>query len=281
MKNLFIMKKIFIISCVCFCAFTSMAPGNSALGAGDRKFSSLLPSVSNEVPAVGKWIDSVYSTIHLDSFGLNKDIFFYACKGYEYFLNENKLLNTSLLTICDYSQSSSSKRLYVIDLTEGKLLFNTYVSHGKKSGDEYATSFSNRSDSHKSSLGFMITGETYKGKKGYSMYLDGMETGINNNVRLRNVVMHGSNYVNAKRADEGNAIGRSFGCPAVSYAEHKKIINTIKNGSCFFVYADDKLYTSSSKILSAHFDWPIIAQANLVAGATENNSSYATQSFNQ
>jgi len=240
-----------------------MAPTNSVYGSGDKKFSSLLPSIANESPVVARWIDSVYSIIHLDSVGLKKDIFYFACKGYEYLLNENKLQNPSLLTICDYSQGSGSKRLYVIDLTEGKLLFNTYVSHGKKSGNEYATSFSNRVDSHKSSLGFMITGETYRGTKGYSMHLDGMEPGINDNVRLRDIVMHGSNYVNAKRADEGSAMGRSFGCPAVSYAEHKKIIDTIKDGSCFFVYAEDKLYASLSKILSAHFDWPLIAQANL------------------
>jgi len=253
-----------------------MAPVNSAVGSVDKKFSSLLPSIANEVPAVGKWIDSVYSTIHLDSFGLNKNIFYYACKGYEYLLNENKLQNSSLLTICDYSQSSSSRRLYVIDLKAGKLLFNTYVSHGKKSGNEYATNFSNRLDSHKSSLGFMVTGETYHGKKGYSMHLDGMETGINDNVRLRDIVMHGSNYVNAKRADEGNAMGRSYGCPAVSYSEHRKIIDEIKNGSCFFIYADNKLYASSSKILNSHFDWPLAMQENPVAGITDNQNSFSS-----
>jgi hypothetical protein len=234
--------------------------------------------MANEAPVVGKWIDSVYSAIHLDSFGLTKDVFFYAYKGYEYLLNENRLQNTSLLTVCDYSQSSGRKRLYVIDVKEGKLLFNTYVSHGKRSGNEYATSFSNHLDSHKSSLGFMITGGTYRGTKGYSMYLDGMETGINDNVRLRNIVMHGSNYVNAKRADEGNGMGRSYGCPAVSYGEYKKIINVIKNGSCFFVYADDKLYASSSKILNAHFDWPLARQATPVADpSTENNFSTAAE----
>ncbi len=252
-----VMKKIFFICCVCFCAFTSMAPANSTLGSDDKKFSSLLPSITNEVPTVGRWIDSAYSAIHLDSFGLKKDIFYYACKGYEYLLSKNKLQNTSVITICDYSQSSSSKRLYVIDLNEGRLLFNTYVSHGKKSGNEYATSFSNRMDSHKSSVGFVVTGETYRGKKGYSMHLDGMEPGVNDNVRSRDIVMHGSNYVNAQRADEGNAMGRSFGCPAVSYAEHRKIIDKIKDGSCFFIYAEDKLYASSSKILNAHFDWPL------------------------
>ncbi len=270
------MKKIFFACSVCFCAFTSMAPENSALGSDDKKFSSLLPSIANETPAVGRWIDSVYSAIHLDSFGLKKDIFFYACKGYEYLLSQNKLQNTSLITICDYSQNSSSKRLYIIDLNESKLLFNTYVSHGKKSGHEYATSFSNRLDSHKSSLGFMVTGETYKGAKGYSMHLDGEEPGINDKVRLRDIVMHGSKYVNAKRADEGTLMGRSFGCPAVSYAEHKKIIDKIKNGSCFFIYGEDKLYTLSSKILNAHFDWPLPMPEAAIANVPDGQSSFSS-----
>ena len=247
-----------------------MSPKINAFGSGDKKFMSLLPSIKNEAPVVAKWIDSMYDAIHLDSFGLKKDVFYYACKGYEYFLSKNKLEKPSILTICDYSQSSSSKRLYVIDLNDGQLLFNTYVSHGKNSGGEYATSFSNSMNSHKSSLGFMITGDTYKGGNGYSMRLDGMEPGINDNVRDRDIVMHGSKYVNAKRADEGTTMGRSFGCPAVSYAEHKKIIDAIKDGSCFFIYADYKLYASASKILNANFEWPIAMQQTLPVGNTIN-----------
>jgi len=247
-----------------------MSPKINAFGSGDKKFTSLLPSIKNEAPVVAKWIDSMYDAIHLDSFGLKKDIFYYACKGYEYLLSKNKLEKPSILTICDYSQSSSSKRLYVIDLNDGQLLFNTYVSHGKNSGGEYATSFSNSMNSHKSSLGFMITGDTYKGGNGYSMRLDGMEPGINDNVRDRDIVMHGSKYVNAKRADEGTTMGRSFGCPAVSYAEHKKIIDAIKDGSCFFIYADYKLYASASKILNANFEWPIAMQQTLPVGNTIN-----------
>lgn len=262
------MKKILIVCSICFCAFTSMSPKTSAFNSGDKKFASLLPSIENEAPVVVKWIDSVYDAIHLDSFGLKKNIFYYACKGYEFLLSQNKLEKPSVLTICDYSQSSDSKRLYVIDLDEGKLLFNTYVSHGKNSGHEYATSFSNRMDSHKSSLGFMITGDTYRGHKGYSMRLTGVEPGINDNVLARNIVMHGSNYVSAERADEGSSMGRSFGCPAVSYAEHKKIIDVIKGGSCFFIYADYQLYVSSSKILNANFDWPIAIQTSPFASST-------------
>jgi hypothetical protein len=238
-----------------------MTPTNNGNESGDKKFASLLPSMSGESPTVVKWIDSVYDIIHLDSFGLKKEVFFYACKGYEYLLSQNKLDNTSVLTICDYSQSSTDKRLYVIDLAEGKLLFNTYVSHGKNSGAEYATSFSNRTNSHKSSLGFMVTAETYNGGRGYSMHLDGMEAGINDKVRTRNIVMHGSHYVGADRADEGESMGRSFGCPAVSYAESRQIIDKIKGGSCFFIYAEDKFYASGSKILNAHFEWPLALNA--------------------
>jgi hypothetical protein len=247
-----------------------MTPADKKFGSGDKKISSLLPSISNEAPVVGQWIDSVYEFIHLDSFGLKKEIFYYACKGYQYLLSQNKLQKKSLITICDYSQSSASKRLYVIDLDGGKLLFNTYVSHGKNSGSEYATNFSNRKDSHKSSLGFMVTGETYNGGKGYSMHLDGMERGINDKVRSRSIVMHGSYYVNGERADEGTMMGRSFGCPAISYEVHRQIIDAIKDGSCFFIYADSKLYTTTSKILKARFEWQL--QMPVASANTDENS---------
>jgi len=236
---------------------------------GDKKFASLLPSVSDEGSGVSQWIDSVYGNMQLDSLGLQKSVFFYACKGYQYLLSQHRLNNSALLTICDYTQSSTNKRLYVIDMVKGEVLYNTYVSHGKNSGSEFATSFSNKSESHKISLGFMITGNTYRGKAGYSMCFEGLEKGINNNVKSRAIVMHGSDYVNEKRADEGAFMGRSYGCPAVPYNEHKKIIDAIKGGSCFFAYANDKWYASSSKILQAKFAWPAIAlQQQSFAGNT-------------
>lgn len=271
------MKKALFISLVCFSTLTSMAPDMNAANGDDKKFPSLLPSASDESPVVSKWIDSVYTTMNLDSVGLKRNVFFYACKGYEYLLSKNKLQKTSLLTICDYSQSSTSKRLYVIDLEKGEILFNTYVSHGKNSGSEYATSFSNRAETHKSSLGFMITGETYSGKNGYSMHFDGMEPGINDKVRTRDIVMHGSKYVNAQRADEGESMGRSFGCPAVSYAIHQKIIDQIKEGSCFFVYAEDKWYSASSRIINARFNWPLAATQTIATNIPSANNSVVIQ----
>jgi hypothetical protein len=248
-------------------------------GDDKKNMPSLLPS--DDLPLVNKWIDSMYQTMHLDSVGLDRKVFFYAVKGYEYLLSKNKLQKKDILSICDYSQSSGNKRLYVLDLINGVIIYNTYVSHGKNSGSEFASSFSNRNNSHKSSLGFMVTGETYRGKAGYSLHLDGMEKGFNSNVRARNIVLHGSRYVNGERVDEGTMMGRSFGCPAVPYAEHKDIIETIKDGSCFFVYSPDAFYAMTSQILNAKFEWPLAKQistpviatvaAPVVPSATQNS----------
>jgi len=261
----------------CLCALTSINPANAAKFPDGKKFPSLLAS---DVPAsVQGWIDSMYDKMHLDSFGLKKEVFFYACKGYEYLLSQNKLQRPEVLTICDYSQLSNNKRLYVIDMTEGTLMYNTYVSHGKNSGKDSATSFSNRNNSHKSSLGFMVTGETYKGRSGYSMHFDGMEAGINDHVRMRNIVLHGSFYVNEYRADAGAMMGRSYGCPAVPYGEHEEIIDHITGGSCFFIYSPDYTYLKSSRILNAHFDWPVtmLSASTAMPGSTASNSSRGVQ----
>ncbi len=267
------MKKLMVLCIACLCVATSISarPMRAKFTDG-KKFRSLLSS--DESSMVMGWVDSMYNKMHLDSFGLQHDVFYYACKGYQYLLSQNKLQRPDILTICDYSQLSNSKRLYVIDMVNGQILFNTYVSHGKNSGKEYASSFSNSNNSHKSSLGFMVTGETYRGRAGYSMHFDGMETGINDHVRARNIVLHGSFYVNGYRADEGK-IGRSFGCPAVPFGEHEEIIDNIKDGSCFFIYSPDYLYTRASRILNAHFDWPVMSLLQTQTTAAPGNSNFA------
>ncbi|HEY2726149.1 MAG TPA: murein L,D-transpeptidase catalytic domain family protein [Parafilimonas sp.] len=262
------MKKIVTASVVCFIAFislTSMIAGKTKNAATISNKSVSTSSVTNNSALVNYWIDSLYSIMNLSETGLSRDVFFTAYKGYEYMLSQNEVLKPGLLTICDYSQVSSKKRLYVLDLNAAKILFNTYVAHGHNSGNDYATSFSNSDDSHKSSLGFMRTAETYFGDNGYSMRLDGMENGFNNNVRARAIVMHGSNYVNAERASNGTMMGRSFGCPAVPAAEVKDIIDHIKGGSCFFNYYPDKNYTRASKIINADFVWPITQSAQIAS----------------
>ena len=257
------MKIILILCGLYVCTFGSDAGAkNNNNLPDDKKFPSLFSS--GESVAANKLVDSLYKKIHLDSFGLQRTVFFNAYKGYEYLLSKNMLEKKEILTICDYSQPSSSKRLYVIDLARGELLFNTYVSHGRNSGDDLASSFSNLNKSHKSSLGFMVTAETYRGKAGYSLRFDGVEPGINDNVRMRDIVMHGSRYVTGKRVDKGQMMGRSFGCPAVPYKEHKTIIDEIKNGSCFFAYYPDDWYQHNSQVLNAHFSWPALAPAGMI-----------------
>jgi len=223
----------------------------------DKDFPSLLPNKPVGQTVAFKYVDSVYNRIQLNDVGLKKDVFFKAFKGYEYLQSKGMLDKENLLTIVDYSQSSSQKRLYVIDLKAGKVLFNTYVSHGKRSGGEFATDFSNVVDSHKSSLGFIVTGKSYRGGSGYSLHLKGVEPGINDNIFKRYIVMHGSHYVNARRADE-NETGRSFGCPAVPYGQQYAIINKIKEGSCVFIWAPDNHYQVTSRILNAAFQWPAL-----------------------
>lgn len=203
-------------------------------------------------------VDSLYSNLQLEEAGLSKQAFFNAYKGYQYLISENKIANKNLLTICDYSQPSSNKRLYVIDLKNNAILYQTYVAHGHNSGADVASSFSNVNSSNKSSEGFLVTAETYIGHNGYSMRFDGMEKGINDNIRARDVVMHGSVYVCAERAKNGTMMGRSWGCPAVSSAESEEIINTIKNGTCFYIFSPDSFYAHQSSVLNANFVWPCL-----------------------
>ena len=218
-----------------------------------KNFPSLLTS-SAESPALKRMSDSLYNLIGLNNYGLEREVFYAAIKGYEYLENQGAIRKKNVLTICDYSQSSNNKRLYVIDVTEARLLFNTYVSHGKNSGGEFATSFSNLRESNKSSLGFLLTAETYNGKAGYSMRFDGMEAGINDHVRARDIVLHGSNFVNSRVVEERGKIGNSLGCPAIPIAQRKQIIDVIKGGSCFFINHPDSWYARTSAIINSRFD---------------------------
>ncbi len=124
------------------------------------------------------------------------------------------------------------------------------VAHGKNSGNNYATSFSNDYGSFKSSLGFFITENTYNGKNGYSLVLNGLEKGINDRAKERAVVVHGADYSNPSVIRSSGRLGRSLGCPAVPQACTRKIINTIKNGTILFIYAEDEGYAAKSSVLS-------------------------------
>ncbi len=192
---------------------------------------------------------SAYDSLHLDLSGLTRQAYDFALKGVEKLKKLGKLTNTSIVTIVDFSQPSYQKRLYVVDLSNYRVLFNTWVAHGRNSGREWAQSFSNTMSSYKSSPGFYVTGETYIGGNGYSLKLNGMEKGINDRANERAIVLHGADYVSQDFIRHMGYIGRSFGCPAVSLREAYPIINTIKNGTCLFIYHPGKSYTQHSPIL--------------------------------
>ncbi|MGG9964271.1 murein L,D-transpeptidase catalytic domain family protein [Ferruginibacter sp. SUN106] len=209
----------------------------------DKPFSIAKPAVT---PAA-----DYYAAWNLNAAGISQEAFSEAMKGYTY-LQEKKLLNnTNVLTIVDYSKPSSQKRLFVLDMTEGKILFNTLVAHGRNSGLEYATNFSNAEESHKTSLGFFITMNTYTGNNGYSLKLQGCEKGINDKALERAIVVHGAEYADENFLHNNGYLGRSYGCPAVPEKLSKKIIDTIKNGSCMFLYHPTKKYSTASKILNS------------------------------
>jgi hypothetical protein len=158
-----------------------------------------------------------------------------AFEGFENLNSQNKLEN-SILTIIDFSLSSNTKRLWVIDMNSNEVLFHTLVAHGMNSGQEFATNFSNKSQSYKSSLGFYLTAEIYIGKHGSSLKLDGIEKGINDNARERAIVIHGADYVSEAFAENNGRLGRSQGCPALPSNLTSKIITKIKNKSVLFIY---------------------------------------------
>ena len=192
----------------------------------------------------------IYDSLKLETFGLARKAFEYAWLGYQTLLEKGTLKNTDIISICDFSQSSCKKRLYIIDVAEMKVLLNTYVAHGRKSGGEFARYFSNLPKSHKSSLGFYVTESTYYGEHGLSLKIRGLEKGINDRADARNIVIHGSDYVGDRFLEENPFNGRSYGCPAIPALETSKIINTIKDGSCLFIYHPTKLYLAKSKILN-------------------------------
>lgn len=192
---------------------------------------------------------SLFDSLKLGRLGLGRRAFDYAMLGYTVLKVKKKLSNDNILSIIDFSLPSGKKRLFVLDVENYKLLFVTYVAHGKKSGLDKALYFSNEPESNKSSVGFYTTLGTYSGTHGYSMRLEGQEIGYNNNAKERDIVMHSANYVDETIVKSQGYIGRSLGCPAVSPEIYKQVINKIKNGTCLFVYGNDNSYIINSKFL--------------------------------
>ena len=154
------------------------------------------------------------------------------------------------LAIIDFSMPSSHERLWIFDLSKGDLMLRDLVAHGKNSGNVESTTFSNIEGSHQSSLGLFLGSESYYGKHGYSLRLDGLEPGINDQARQRAIVIHGADYVNESWVSKYGRIGRSHGCPAVDNHVIEQVVDNLKGGQFVFKYYPDQRWLNSSEYLN-------------------------------
>ncbi len=190
------------------------------------------------------YVLTVYNEANLKHTNLDYTVFRKALVGYYNLLVKPAQPVKPIISVIDFSKSSRQKRLWVIDLKNKKLLFNTLVAHGRGTGSEYARFFSNEPNSFKSSLGFYLTSHTYYGKHGLSLKLNGLDKNFNTNANARAVVLHGADYVSESFIKQYGRLGRSLGCPALPVEVTTTIIQQIKNNSCLYIYAPDKTYTS-------------------------------------
>jgi hypothetical protein len=155
----------------------------------------------------------------------------------------------STLTLIDYSRPSTEPRLWVLDARTGAVRFRELVAHGRATGENLARHFSNREGSRQSSLGLFRTAETYHGRHGYSLRLDGLEPGVNDRARERAIVMHGADYATPAFSARHGRLGRSWGCPALDPAVHREVIDTIRGGTALFAYYPDEAWLAESAYL--------------------------------
>ncbi|MFD1770231.1 murein L,D-transpeptidase catalytic domain family protein [Sphingobacterium suaedae] len=221
--------------------------------------------IPKEIKATKTDTELLYEKMNLASV-LKFEAFEQAIQGF-YTLQPKK---DQILTVIDFTLPSTEKRMVVMDMKDEKVLFHTIVSHGRNSGEKYAKSFSNKHGSLQSSLGFFLTENTYQGGNGYSLVLDGLEKGINDQAKARAVVVHGADYCSQAIINSTGRLGRSYGCPALPRALTKPIINTIKGGSLLYIYADNPQYMATTKVVR-----PVPARS-LLAQHEENPDSLGT-----
>jgi hypothetical protein len=184
----------------------------------------------------------LYDSLGLEALALSRVAYEHAVKGFLALEQAGQIRNAGVLSIIDFSLPSNKKRLFVIDMINGRLLFNTLVAHGRNSGGLMATRFSNRTNSLMSSLGFYLTGDPFFGRNGYSLRLEGIERGWNDHANSRAIIMHAADYVSEEHIRQWGFLGRSEGCPAIPPELDQPIIDEIKGGSCLFLYAPNTTY---------------------------------------
>lgn len=217
--------------------------------AGWGPFSFLSSPQNNESIGTPSWLDQEAKIIQSQANNLDPTVLKLSLTAY---MNARKqgLADKGILTIIDYTKPSTERRLWVVNLKNGKILFNTLVAHGKNSGALTPTSFSNQPGSLKSSFGVFLTDKPYIGGVGYALRLIGLERGVNDNAYQRDIVVHGAWYAGADTVRKYGQLGRSWGCPAVSNDIARPIIDTIKEKTLVFVYSNDRKWLRNSTFLA-------------------------------
>ena len=191
---------------------------------------------------------SLYSSLKRVKRGLNHRVLRLAVKAYTC-AKRKRQVRKPYLVVIDYTKPSNQRRLWVFDVKKRRLLHREWVSHGRYTGSKWARHFSNRPNSRKSSLGVFVTAQTYYGKHGYSLRLDGLERGFNHLARRRAIVMHGASYVSRAFIRRHGRLGRSWGCPALRRKVSRRILRRIKGGSLLFSYYPNKRWLRTSRYL--------------------------------
>ncbi|NML65048.1 murein L,D-transpeptidase catalytic domain family protein [Hymenobacter sp. RP-2-7] len=190
-----------------------------------------VPAVAGVPDTLRQAIAQLYSQLGSDTVGLRPAVLAQACVGYLTLHPSGRIERGGVLAVADMDLPNTAKRLWVIDLQQGKVLENSLVAHGQGSGHLRARRFSNQPSSNCTSLGFYRTSGTYAGKHGYSRRLLGLDKGQNANAFDRYVVLHAADYASPAYVEAHGHLGYSQGCPALPPEQYKQIISTLRTGS--------------------------------------------------
>ncbi|MGJ8670087.1 MAG: murein L,D-transpeptidase catalytic domain family protein [Oceanococcus sp.] len=201
----------------------------------------------SSAPLASPQLDSLLSDLAAAAPTLNQNVLEKAISAFECAAAERA--DDARLAVIDYSLPSSEPRMWVFDLAKRELLFNELVAHGRASGNKFSNKFSNTPGSHQTSIGLFKTLNTYSGRNGYSLRMQGLEPRFNNRAFDRAIVIHGASYVSEEFIEKTGRIGRSHGCPAVAAETAKPLIDTIKEGHYVFSWYPDPEYVAQSRLL--------------------------------
>jgi len=234
-KRLKISLLLFLVLPVSFTYLSGSIEGNPASSADKRE--------------IVNYYTRFYNALGTNTPKPGYEVFEKALTGFFNLKAVNKIKN-NLLTIIDFSLSSTVERMWIVDMSKMKVISFSLVAHGRNSGDEFPREFSNKPSSYQSSLGFYLTDDIYYGKNGMSLYLDGLEPDVNDKARERSIVIHGADYVSRDFIKNAGRLGRSFGCPSIPMDNHEKIISALSGRSCIYIHYPDEKYLSTSGLLN-------------------------------